>query len=220
MAYLDMRKSPAARRGPIAAVIAIHAGLGYLLVTGLGGVIARHTPIHLPTIEFPTAPPEVEDPPPPPQPTNPSIVQAPKPPLDLSGSTRIEVDPVVLPPIDELVLPPSTGGGSGTKPLAVKLFDPVAPRPRNDPSTWITTADYPSGPLRREQEGTARFRLEIAASGKVENCTITRSSGVEQLDQATCRLASRRARFDPARDAADKPVTGSYDGSVRWVIPD
>jgi len=220
MAYLNARK-PAARPGPIAVVIAIHAGLGYLLVTGLGGQITRAIIDDFTAIEFPTAPPKVEDPPPSQsKPREQRTIQAPKPIINIAGPTMIEAEPVLLPPIEELILPPSSGGAVGTKSLAAKIFDPVAPMPRNDPASWITTEDYPSGPLHRGQEGTARFRLEVAASGKVENCTITRSSGVDQLDQATCRIASRRARFDPARDDANKPVAGHYESSVRWVIPD
>lgn len=219
MAYLDAVPSRT-RPGPVAAVIAIHAGIGYLLVTGLAAEIANEIDMHLPVIEFPVDPPPPPDPVPQP-PTNDLVKpQAPKPPLDLTGSTKVDVDTLVLPPIDELVVDPTPKFPQRGKFEPSLRFDPVAPMPRTNPANWVTTDDYPSAPLRHGEEGTARFRLEIAANGKIEACTITRSSGFEQLDRATCRNIMRRAKFDAARDATDKPVRGTYESSVRWQIPD
>ena len=68
--------------------------------------------------------------------------------------------------------------------------------------------------------GTARFRLEIAADGKVQNCTITSTSGHPELDAATCALVTRRARFDAAKDETGARTSGSYASSVRWELPE
>ncbi len=68
--------------------------------------------------------------------------------------------------------------------------------------------------------GKARFRLEIAADGRVTNCTITGSSGHSQLDAATCALVGRRAKFQPARGSEGEPVAGIYTSAIDWQLPD
>lgn len=91
--------------------------------------------------------------------------------------------------------------------------------PRGNVARWVTTEDYPSNDVRLNHTGAVRFRLAIDASGKVAGCTVLQSSNYESLDAATCRLVSRRARFDPARDTTGEAATGSYEGTIRWVIP-
>ena len=225
MAYAD-NFNRAARPGPIAAVIAIHAGIGYLLVTGLGGaIIDRIIQKNPDVIDIPIDPPTPIDEPPPPQPEDSAvdpIVQVPTPPLDFNKPADFKVEPADLPQVDDFIITkipvpmPTPGPSVAPKPS----FDPVAARPRNDPSRWVTTDDYPSAEIRKGSEGTARFRLQIAANGKVESCTITRSSGSARLDEATCRNVERRAKFDPARNGENQPVAGRYESSVKWVLPE
>jgi protein TonB len=59
----------------------------------------------------------------------------------------------------------------------------------------------------------------VGTDGRVADCSITRSSGSPDLDEATCSNIRRRARFEPAKDGNGQPTTGSYASSVRWVIP-
>jgi protein TonB len=73
--------------------------------------------------------------------------------------------------------------------------------------------------LNEGNEGSVGYLLSISASGKVTNCTVTRSSGFSGLDAATCRELSRRAQFNAASDETGAKVGGSYSGSVRWTIP-
>jgi periplasmic protein TonB len=68
--------------------------------------------------------------------------------------------------------------------------------------------------------GKARFRLEIAADGRVTGCTITASSGHPQLDAATCALVSKRAKFQPARGSNGEPVAGTYSNAIDWQLPE
>jgi hypothetical protein len=49
--------------------------------------------------------------------------------------------------------------------------------------------------------------------------TITRSTGHDALDEATCRLLRQRAEFSPAKDSSGRIVPGSYSSSVNWRIP-
>lgn len=218
MAYIDARNRWN-RPGPITAVVAIHAAIGYLVVTGLTATVLTPIEDRFGSIEFPTKPPKTEIPPPnnTADPVDRQVV-APKPEFDFNQSVDIDVKEDVLPPIGDLVLPIRPTGTPGPKPSP--LFDPVAPRPRTSPSSWITTDDYPSRAIREGAQGTASFRLEIAPNGTVQGCTITKSSGSDQLDAATCRYVQRRARFDPARDSSGNPVSGRYSSSVQWVLPE
>lgn len=98
-------------------------------------------------------------------------------------------------------------------------FQPRMAIPRGNPGYWATTNDYPARDLREGNQGIARFLLTIGADGRVQSCRITQSTGFSGLDDATCRNVSRRARFDPATDGTGAPVSGTYSGSVRWLIP-
>ena len=98
--------------------------------------------------------------------------------------------------------------------------DPAIAKPKGSPGEWVTDADYRSRWIREGMSGTARFTLAIDPSGRISECTITRSSGHADLDAATCRLIERRARFEPARDGAGNRVAGTYSNAINWKIPD
>ena len=74
--------------------------------------------------------------------------------------------------------------------------------------------------LREGNQGRVGFALSLAADGRVAACRVTSSSGHPGLDEATCALVSRRARFTPATGPDGHPGAGSYSGTIRWVIPD
>lgn len=230
MAYLDQtrRPSPASMAG----VIAIHAAAGLAIVTGLtvsGTIVPPDTFIPTWDIKDPPPPPPEPTPEPTAEPTvdqmSPPMV-VPKPPIDF---------PIPAPTFDstDLIPPPSPpvprpGPTLGLDPVPTPRVTPTQPpvgpsigaKPRNDPAAWISTDDYRTSWISREMTGTARFRLEIAANGRVTNCTITGSTGHAALDQATCRLLEQRARFQPARTGSGEPIAGSYESAVRWVLPE
>ncbi len=105
---------------------------------------------------------------------------------------------------------------STPKPIAVT---PYKPRPSNYPGRWVTTNDYPARALMQERQGTTAFRLEVSAQGKITGCTVTQSSGSDDLDTATCNAVIKRAKFKPALDYDGKPVASMYSSRVRWQIP-
>jgi len=96
--------------------------------------------------------------------------------------------------------------------LLALLGDPHPPLLRNE---IFVPADYPKK-LDSTVEGRVRFTLEVGPDGRTKNCKIDSSSGSSRLDETTCRLAIRRARFDPARDADGKPTHGIWTSSIRW----
>jgi TonB family protein len=74
--------------------------------------------------------------------------------------------------------------------------------------------------MREEQQGRTTFRVIVGRDGRVTYCEIRESSGWPALDQATCSIVTRRARFSPATDRRGEPIEASYSSAVRWQIPD
>ncbi len=111
------------------------------------------------------------------------------------------------------------GDGLGGVTPSMPTFDPIAAKPANDASRWVTDNDYRSSWIRRGYSGKASFSLEVSTSGRVTNCSITRSTGHSALDTATCSLIAKRARFDPAMDASGAPTAGVYTSSINWQLP-
>ena len=222
MAYID-QQDPRRRAVALAGTAAVHAALGVAIVTGL--TIAGYKPIdeRKPIVEFPAE--ELPEPTPTPTPTQTRDVETPLPPLP--------VPPIPFPPQpgpktdpadDQRPLPnpfPNPGPtAQPDPPRPTPAFTPRAARPSNDKARWITNDDYPARALRDEVEGTVGYRLVVGSNGRVAACEITRSSGNSLLDETSCRLIERRARFEAATDGTGANVLGSYTGTVRWEIPD
>jgi protein TonB len=224
MAYLEAR-TPQDRVKSVAAVVAVHAVLAYAVVVGLqaSGVIATPTMFQGTNVEdIPLDPPPPPDEPKPRQKDSAqqSVVTAPKPPVTLvsdPGPVIVELPKPDHVEVTPLALPTATPSPAGT---SVRTFDPVGPKPRNDPGAWVTTNDYRSAWVNRGMAGLARFRVTVGADGRVKDCTITGSSGHPELDRATCDLVARRAKFEPGRDSAGEKTAASYSNAVQWILPD
>lgn len=77
----------------------------------------------------------------------------------------------------------------------------------------FNSGDYPSRALRQELEGTARAMLTVDARGRVSNCIIVQTSGHALLDEATCKVMTRRMRFDEG--AEGRPYLAM---AVKWQL--
>lgn len=96
------------------------------------------------------------------------------------------------------------GGGGGTR--ARLLRGSIGPD------------DYPAAALASRAQGTVYIRFTVEPSGRIGDCTVTRSSGNEALDAATCRLIRRRFRYRPARDAAGRRIAEVVRGEQGWEL--
>jgi protein TonB len=94
---------------------------------------------------------------------------------------------------------------------------PRGPRPKGNPGLWVTNSDYPPEATAQKLSGMVAFRLQIGPDGRVEDCTITASSGHDVLDRKTCEVMIQRARFTPALDAQGNAVRGTFASRFRWV---
>ena len=82
-------------------------------------------------------------------------------------------------------------------------------------SDLIKSWDYPAGSMSRGEEGISGFKLTLK-KGRAASCKITSSSGFEELDEATCRLAMERAVFDMS--TLPKGAWSTYSNRVSWSI--
>ena len=168
----------------------------------------------------PLDPPKPDPTPPKPSQPQDTIIDLPTPPIPLplppTPGPEVEWDTTPGPTADPVppapYIPPP--------PPPSPSFTPKGARPSNGSAGWITTNDYPRNPLMNGIEGSVGYSLEIGTNGRVARCELTRTSGNRALDDATCRLLTSRARFEPATDDTGAKVVGSYTGSVRWEIPD
>lgn len=222
MSYVDGSSGRGRKALTGGTVATIQVGLAIALVHGFAVVmVERDQPPPLTGTQIPL--------PPVPQPTPEQETAAPRE-VRTTSFTEASPQPLARSPVEVAPIPtfpPSTGidleDAIFIPPVgpseAPARFSPKAAKPRNDVAGWVTTDDYPTAEIRAGHAGTVRFRLAIDADGRVTGCTIEQSSGYPRLDDATCRHASRRARFDPASDAMGERVAGSYAGTIRWVIP-
>jgi len=222
MAYADQQMSG---NRIIALIIVglIHVALGYALITGLAYEAVTKAIERVTTVDIEEPPPpEPEDEPPPPRErvtAHPPPV-APPPAISIALSPPpIRTQPTIPPPAPPALRIPPPAPPAPPPPPPPK-FTPKNPEPRGNPGNWATTNDYPSRALREDREGTTAFRVTVSADGRVQSCTVTRSSGHADLDEATCKNITRRARFRPATDGNGAEVSGTWSSQVRWQIPD
>jgi periplasmic protein TonB len=98
---------------------------------------------------------------------------------------------------------------------------PDAVPPKNDhPKALVTYDDYPAEAVRNHWEGVVRAQLSIDPEGRVVGCSIIQSSGHKVLDDATCNIIMRRARFTPALDQNCNPVPDTFiTPPITWRLP-
>ncbi len=218
MAYVDRDRSRETALSGVAATVLV-GGIGFVLATGLAMTVVHQTERPLIVHEWAAPTP----PPPPPERTPPhSHVRTAVP----TATTATIVPP--LPNSATVALPRSdlTLDQQGSV-LSVLPPPPPPPpvdrssraTPRRDPGSWVRSEDYPPAALRAGQEGRTGFRLDLGADGRATACTVIASSGSDALDEATCRLLMRRARFEPARDAGGMPIAASFSSRIAWRLP-
>lgn len=218
MAYADQQMS-GNKITALIVVAVLHVVVGYALVTGLAYEAYKKVKEVTSAVNIEDEkPPETPPPPPPKQDTPPPPIVAPPPPISFNQpapqiQTVSEAPPPAPAPVFTTAAPPPP------PPPPPPKFQPKSAAPKGNPANWATSNDYPSRALREEREGSTGFRVSVGTDGKVTDCSVTRSSGSPDLDQATCDNIRRRARFTPATDGEGNPTTGAYASTIRWVIP-
>jgi periplasmic protein TonB len=221
MAYADQQGLSSNRIIAIIVVLLLHAFLGYALVTGLAFEAIKKAKERLNVVDVEEEkPPEEEPPPPEEQQVIPPVVSPP--PIVRTVSPPPTVSTVATPP-PTFTMPPTAAPPAPVTPPPPPPPPPPAGvtspvKPKGNPANWANVNDYPARALSQERAGVSGFRVTIGTDGRVTGCTITSSSGHADLDDATCKNVSRRAKFTPAmKDGV--AIESSYSNKIRWEIP-
>ena len=230
-----------ARRGDrviaIILVALVHVGLALALLNGFTVRIDPHaeSTIQLIDVRLPPAPPPPPPPPPPKQPQKARREAAAKAVVAPKGGTKApekvkRAAPVVPQPKVVLPVPKvASGGGSAGRGGPSAGFGAGGGQGGNgdgdgDGGTdlyqiagGIGPQDYPPALRDRGIGGRVSVTFTVAPSGRVTNCAVTRSSGVPQLDQLTCRLIQQRFVYRPSTDRLGRPIVGYVDHDQSWI---
>ena len=79
-------------------------------------------------------------------------------------------------------------------------------------SSQANTA-YPAGAYSENREGIVGVKVIVNEEGRAESCSVTRSSGWQDLDDAACASMKTRALLRPAYENG-KPVKSTYSTTI------
>ena len=215
------------RAKAIAAVVAVHVALAFVIVTGLNVRMVAQAVEQLKTFNLQTPPPPPPVPPPPKPQPKPKMKQP-----EGAPAKKAEPTPVVAPP-PRLPAPSpipaarvagtgsastagaaasgngtgaggsgygTGGGGTGSFTPARKLTKIPNREYRRFASTGIPT-------------GSVAISIRVNPDGSVSNCRIVRTSGSPYADSLMCQLTQEYVRFSPARDPSGRAIAED----VTWV---
>lgn len=223
---------PRERIAALTAVVLIQAGLGYILLSGFHVEVSRSVDLVQRLIEV-----TVPKPPPPPKPIQPPPkpqhheAAAPKAaPEKLGGSPGpkpAHAPPSVAPVVAIKPSAAPSGGGAGTGPALGSgsgggtggngYGADDGGTDLEQISGEITSNDYPRGLRDAGVGGRVSFVFKVEPNGRVGRCTITRSSGVPELDALTCRLIQQRFIYRPSTDRYGRPIEDEVEGDHDWI---
>lgn len=105
-------------------------------------------------------------------------------------------------------------------------FEPggTLPKPVGDTSKWLDVRDLGAANTWHQFGAGGSFRLTVATDGRVEKCEVLEASLNSGLRANGCKSLTARARYEPARDPAGKPVksvlafSATYQVFVRFIV--
>jgi protein TonB len=222
------------RAKAIVAVIATHAGLAFIILSGLNVPVVQQAVEKLTTINItqPPPPPPVQ---PPPKPA--PVPQAAKKPQG-AAAKKAEPTPVVAPqpklPVPSPVPAAKVAGtasattsgaasaGSGTGAGGIGSGIGGGGTEGFTPARKITK--IPNREYRRLADsgmaaGSVAITIRVNTDGTVSNCRVVRSSGNPYADSLMCQLTIEYVRFTPARDPSGRPVAQDVTFAPNWWRP-
>lgn len=221
------------RAKAIGAVVAVHAALAFIILSGLNVRIVNQAVEQLKTFNLDQPPP----PPPVPPPTQPKPEPAMKKPSGAPAKAA-EPSPVVAPP-PRIPMPSpipaakvagtgsssnsgaaasgnGTGaGGAGNGPGGGGNGDYSRFTPARLVSN-IPNSQYGRLAATGIPSGLVGVRIMVGPDGSASSCRIARSSGDSSIDALVCELTQRYVRFSPARDPNGRPVAQEIIYYPNW----
>lgn len=104
----------------------------------------------------------------------------------------------------------------GIDPIAWHAL-PVKPVPITSQSDWISTSDYPYRSAIYKNDAIVVARLDIAANGTVQGCSVVNRQAPDEFKQAVCAAFKKRARLQPARNARGEGISAPFVVQVRFT---
>ena len=215
----------------IAAVVAVHAILAAVILSGLNVRAVRQSVERLVTLEIREPPPPPPVPPPPPQPrpkqakldegaagkkADPSPIVAPKPRIPVTS-------PLPAAPVAGTGSATTSGaanygtgtgaGGSGAGRGGGGDFSKFTPARR---ITKIPDREYRRLSATGINRGSVGVTIKVNTDGSASNCRIARTSGDSSIDSLMCDLTLRYVRFSPALDEQGRPVAQDVTFYPNW----
>lgn len=235
-AYAQAKRTvrPRERAYALVAVVFVQAAIGFVLLTGLRVDFTRSTEIVQRLVDV-----TLRKPPPPVVPAQ----QRPKPQRHqaaapkatpeklggLPGPQPAHAPPSVTPVVAVKPSVAPSGGGTGTGPALGPGAGGGAGGNgygEDDGGTdleqiagEITSRDYPRDLREAGIGGRVGVLFKVEPNGRVGSCTVTRSSGVPELDALTCRLIQQRFIYRPSTDRFGRPIEDEVDGEHDWIAP-
>jgi Gram-negative bacterial TonB protein C-terminal len=95
--------------------------------------------------------------------------------------------------------------------------------PRIPEEKWYTAQDIPTdGPFmkHRDFDGSGEYQIVVGTDGRVKQCEVIKTSGLDALDQSVCANLKRRARFNILTDPSCSDVmrANNYMLRFRWSM--
>lgn len=88
-----------------------------------------------------------------------------------------------------------------------------------NPSRWLDPNDYRSLP-RLRGDGTLTYSLLVNKRGRVEECSVLKSTGSRRLDGRVCRSLQQGARFEPATDRNGNAIESTFSSVIEFASPE
>ena len=215
------------RAKAVAAVVAVHAALAFIILSGLNVRVVNEAVERLQTFNLEQPPPPPPPPPPPRQRPAPEM----KKPAG-APARKAEASPIVAPPTPLPVQSPlpaakiagtgsastsgagasgngtgAGGSGYGAGGGGTGAFTPARK------ITKIPDREYRRFAATGLPYGSVAISIRVNPDGSVSNCRVARSSGNAYADSLMCQLTIEYVRFSPALDPSGRPI--SQD--VTWV---
>jgi len=92
------------------------------------------------------------------------------------------------------------------------------PKPIGNTSKWLDERDLGAVNTWRDFGAGAAFRLTVGPDGKVEKCDVLEASPNSGLRANGCKSLIAHGRYEPAKDAAGKPVRSVLTFSTAYQI--
>ena len=225
--------APPDRAKAIAAVVAVHAALAFVILSGLNVRVVGEAVERLKTFNLEQPPPPTPPPPPPRARPAQQMKKAAGAPAKKAEPAPIVAPPPKIPAPSPLPAARVAGTGSAsTSGAAGSGSGTGAGGTGNGPGgggngdySRFTPArlvsnipNYEYGRLAATgiPSGLVGVRILVGPDGSVTNCRIARSSGDASIDNLVCDLTERYVRFSPARDPSGRPVAQEITYFPNW----